>query len=275
MKQVMFIITSLLLAASFLLASCSEQIDSCPTPMVVDEAANPENPYDNVGKLHNLGLTAIANHPRFLLLTDEEAYNVATQAIFEASGIPFVPYNQIQHFAFYGTNKMVEDSSMQTNNVLSPTVTEKFMEMEDIVRCKGVDTTLTDTSDVAVITSYTKFHDEMVKFESGILNDSNLSTNDKQQVLGSASVARYSCAYWTIEVPKDPTNNWNQVLETNLTTGRTSGWWGNVWGWIKQNVAGVIATTAGDAIGFIGSGGNVGNAANASQKVAKYVKWQK
>ncbi|MFK8102002.1 MAG: hypothetical protein AB8G15_05750 [Saprospiraceae bacterium] len=181
---------------------------------------NPNNPYELVGKEHNLGSDAIAPTPDFENLSNEEAHNVAVQSMENNTGMELeLDYETVA--SIYENIDQEQPLVMSTqglheDNVVSDNAYEKLLQLEEMMA------TSENAEDLG---------NAILEFENTVLEESNLSEIDMKVVLGSSSIARYSLCYWmTASVDSD--NPWHSFVgdEGNGLAGAETRWW---WCWRK------------------------------------------
>lgn len=225
---------------------------SCNTP------ENADNLWDSVGIYHNQALeyviqesegqpksipTYIGYCNQFITNTFEKRVPDISSKLFSASSV----------------EKLLSDTSTFFNNTIdssrfSGSVKTYFKSMISILK----DTTDNNSFDYCFIKK------KVVEFENTIANDTNLSESEKDEILRTTSIARYSLFYW------------NNTFQSKLSGGESISvkkrkWWQ----WLIigiSDVAGGIAggiTTGPTVIGTVA--GVVAGAAGASSGAATLV----
>ena len=182
---------------------------------------NPNNPYEELGVQHNLGLDAIAASPEFGNLSTEEAYYVAFEAIANNMGVTEeMPFSEVES-AFDLLNSpepLLEVAAMLLAEE------EISQEAHDIII--QLDELFNNNPDPHV------FGIEVLSLEDAILQNGNLTTVELEILLGGTAVTRHSTCYW-ISAAMDPTSPWYPLLndgsvDGNIATDR------GFWDWVKE-----------------------------------------
>ena len=232
MKKIVIAATALLM----LFASCQKQEQRQISPKqttgstsgttarryAADDAANPSNPYDIIGYNHNVALqeTRDAWSPAAAKSTD--IYN-AIEFYYQNTGssTTLLPYSTL--------NPMV-------NSALADTPAEYHNYISGMSLSRSVKSYLTSINDVVFdnsFVSYDEFKTAVMVLEDQAIADPSLSNAEKQTVLESASVARYSMLYWQNEASGQNPPGSNPVIMRSI------------WGWAWR----IGYTAAGDVIG--------------------------
>lgn len=205
-------------------------------------AQNPENrnnEFDQVGVLHNeLVERAISEHTGKNLSLNEICN------IFE----DYV--NQSPEAREFGANKIdtqliedgVNDFPNQFRNVIkSINISTKAQTKAQELIDRMFEMAFADKEP-----NYSDVYNYVIAFETSIVSDKSLSSNDKKALLSGASIARYSTLMWK--------NHYSEKYN-NTTSKRKRRWWE----WVVIGVADVAGGIGGSSVGA-----TVGGAAAAS-----------
>lgn len=152
--------------------------------------ANPANPYDSVGYLHNLLLSGIQPCVgSFSPLTNQEISGciipMASKEGLNESGTPF-----------YLASLIVMDSKNDFRNIIA---NSRYSGQAKALLNQFVQTVKT-----AAINSngdYTSIKAAIMRYEQQISGNTALSNDEKAMILSVTSVARYSTYYWQFMLP--------------------------------------------------------------------------
>jgi len=197
----------------------------------IERAANPDNPYDYVGRLHFIGIDYVLSRatPQFESIVSEVNDFSATELMTKGAGVA-TPANiltqeqvdQIIHEAMsFDINIDNMSSSMLKNEVdrLEATITNLFENQEN--------------------GSYENIKSQIVRYEAQVVSNNSLLESEKRTVLEATSIFRYSTAQWEGAVPVLPVENVPVDIEANKIK-----WWQ----WIVIGLADVGGGVAGGAI---------------------------
>jgi hypothetical protein len=178
--------------------------------IVIENAKNPE---DNWGKQHNLGLDAIALKLQGINLAGKDTAKVILQLVLD--------YSKTQPSQYQDASKTVDELDAVTNfdperpylmDSLSASGQNLFREL--IIQMNKF------KPDIDIVT----FQNEVMALENKILNQA--SVQDRNYLLKSGAIARYSSAYWYAEFQKVLISNdlnaslWQKYTKTLYTNGR-------------------------------------------------------
>lgn len=225
---------------------------NCNTP------ANPDNVWDSVGIYHNQALDYVMQEASGQPKTISIYVGYSNQFITHIFSNR-VPDISSKLFSASSVEKLLSDTSTFFNYTIdnsrySQNVKDYFKKIILIIK----DT----TNDKSVDYCYIK--EEIVQLEDSVLNDSNLSQNEKDEILRVASVARYSFYYWNITFQ-------SKLIGGESISAKKRKWWQ----WLIigiSDVAGGIAggiTTGPTVVGTVA--GVVAGAAGASSGAATLV----
>lgn len=231
----------ILIAASvafIALSSCKKEADISNKPTASasiktqqkvwqDDAANPDNPYDDVGYWHNVAL----QDTRASWSTDASTFTTM--------------YNGIaSYITTTGSSYTLPDIRTMTTNANAmladtPTKYKNFIATTSLSsQAKTYENSLMDIMFNPNFASYADFKAACVQLESTVSADKTLSAADKQTVLSSASIARHSMIYWQNEAAGENGPGTNPVVMRSWL------------GWIWRGAF----TGGGDAAGFCAGG---------------------
>jgi hypothetical protein len=153
-----------------------------------DRAANPSNPYDSIGVIHN----------QVVDVTCTYIQKTGDKAIISIR-------NQVAGFfkARYGS-----DISHQLIDTYGR-FTKKFPNRQFTIAPKGIFSVAAESylnrvlgtiQSVKDASGYDTFKSAIVSIENLVIQDKNISANEQQHILMVSAVARYSMSYWLREV---------------------------------------------------------------------------
>lgn len=153
--------------------------------------ANPANPYDSVGYLHNLLLSEIQPCvASFSPLTNQEISGciipIASKEGLHESGTPF-----------YLASLIVKDSENDFRNIIE---NSRYSGQAKALLNQIVQ--IVKTSAINSNGDYTTIKAAIMRYEQQISGNSALSNDDKAMILSVTSVARYSTYYWQFMLPQ-------------------------------------------------------------------------
>ncbi len=191
--------------------SCTEQnisnAKSRPYESLYDTLAisNPLNSYDTIGIIHNNGLLYIENNIQNISCENYTSNIGYYSSSYILSNFPCEDSTEITNLSdslanFIDSNQgyCFMDSILNYYNLSSNV---KF-KLNNIIQ------TLKNNSDT---TNYSSYIILIKNWENTIINDNNINSNEKEQLLQFGSVARYSLYYWWT-IANSGSNPWNQVL---------------------------------------------------------------
>ncbi len=156
--------------------------------------SNPNNPYDNVGIMHNNGLDFVAKNMNLNLNSNKSAESLNLKVFsvvvkfMQQSRPSYQPCNDVIDFALKfrkngnhlkNINRLVEN--LFTKRSISNEGMEKFTEFFDAIN---------NNYDAIQLNNI------CIKYENKIVNNINLSKSEKEVILSSISVFKYSNFYW-------------------------------------------------------------------------------
>ena len=149
---------------------------------------NPQNPYDQIGKLHNDGLASVGNSIQWAKT------NTSPETIFSETGKFLDSQNMTRDFASsYQRAKGSFDAVLQKRQTtstddmtagLSPKATSYIKQATDAITNSSV-------PNPKIIAA------TFIRIESDVMSDASLSKDEQSAVLASLAVGRYSADYWT------------------------------------------------------------------------------
>ncbi|RBL90040.1 hypothetical protein [Chitinophaga flava] len=215
---------------------------------VIDDAANPANPYDKIGYIHN----------QSLLATKDISWNSKDQTFPRL----YVAYVSFANRNYPGTvipdqqsaNITSDELKADAANNLINTIAQAKLSVEGKAYMTKLVATVNqhDTTD-----TWDTYKQRIVTFEKDVLSDPRLPKVDAQYVLEAASVGRYSVLFWTNQyydgnpAGSNP-NEARFMVAVNNPAAR------GFWGWLKANwqplVRVALADLGGASGGWIGAG---------------------
>uniref|UniRef100_UPI004049B8A1 hypothetical protein n=1 Tax=Flavobacterium sp. TaxID=239 RepID=UPI004049B8A1 len=215
---------------------------------------NANNPYDEVGVMHNVVIEKVMFNASNLVTTDDYI-NYAKTVSNDVYGInasnTVIPTNtQIK--------TIIDDHSADFSNVISNSgySTQAQLKLTELVN-------LLLEADRDLSIDYNTLKRQIITFEDDLINDITLSNIEKQNILQMSSVARHSTHFW-YNIMLD-TIDYNETLSPNVAKKK---WWK----WAVVGVADVLGAIGGASFGsptgivaigmaVIGSAGASGGAA--------------
>lgn len=217
------------------------------------QASNSLNPDDSIGYLHNLGLQYILNNVAFGNLNDSTSYStgIGFCAIKfgkdKASSLSLVYNLSDLESIVNGYNNYNYNFSQVIQNEANIDSTVKTHLLSLIVN-------ITD-SNYAYINNYDSLKSKIVNWENGIIS-SNISSTDKDVLLSSSSILRYSLLAW-----------WNVQFPSNDSGYVTLGLFRKIVGVVLVAASDAVAGSVGAAIGGPAGAAVVGASASAAAVV--------
>jgi hypothetical protein len=199
MKKIFLPITFCLLAAATTFTSCKKTQDNtsnvkpsttAQTARDVDDAANPANPFDEVGYQHNEGLQntrSVWNTPG---RTFESVYTGEVNYIHQNVDNNVVPPDMT-----YLQNLYTQVNGDAANNDVNFINSTQLSPLAKTYANQMFSAALNPDPNA----DYFGVKAAIIQVETTIINDQNLSQSEKQQLLTSASVLRHSMLYWLNE----------------------------------------------------------------------------
>ena len=270
MKKFYISISALICSLSLItVISCSEQKGAAPeseqleqnyfsdlydlvSDVNIEKAANPDNPYDYIGQLHFQGINYILSHstPQY------SSYSAATEeflATLEINGTKAASAPVQNVLTKEQIDRIVEEAMslrINTSEKLSPAAQKEIIRLAE---------TIQDLFENPGDYSYERIKTQIMDFEEDIINDYGLMEGDKQIVLQTTSVFRYSTAQWEEALPGFSA----EIVPTGWTlNGKKLKWWQ----WLVVGIADAAGGALGTAIG--GPLGTAGGAVLASSGAA-------
>lgn len=211
----------------------------------VDDAANPDNPYDEIGVIHNQMLSATqavswgGKDRSFARL-------YAATVDYTKRNLPGTPIpDQVSLEAT--TKEIIADAPGLTKTIANAKLSSEGKSyMTRLVATLGETNDSTDTWD-----AYKK---RVIALESDVLKNARLPKEDAKYILEAASVGRHSVLFWTNQYydgnPAGSNANEARFLKGNIAAR-------GLWGWIKANwkqlVTVAVADVGGAAGGVLGA----------------------
>ena len=193
------------------------------------DISNPNNPFDFVGKYHNMGLDYVLNNYDTSIKGTYRGIKIGLLAK-DFVNANLTEINKEQTKAF----KIIQGKAGNTITDSCDIYLRYISKLADNI----------DTSNFSI------FIDSLMLLETKVLNDNNLNKTEKEIILGTTSVARYSTSYWST-----PHNN----MEFDIHHHHPS-WW-VVADILGGAIGGALASPTGVGIGagiaigaFLGSG---------------------
>ncbi len=155
--------------------------------------SNPENPFDEAGYHHNMGLAA--NLEAFLALdpseiTNDLLYGYGETYIVDVLRVDFTPYRPL----FYAPTSEVFDLARTDSDI--PEIIDQML-ASGIITPIMAEVSRAYYENVIPLPDDT-FYEASVLFEADVLN-SDIEEADKNVILGSLAVGRYSRGFWGAE----------------------------------------------------------------------------
>ncbi|WP_294213285.1 hypothetical protein [uncultured Chryseobacterium sp.] len=227
---------------------------------------NPENPLNNweeCGKKHNVILNYVITYQKTLDnsgLTNSEIADkciVASNNYFNQKYAQ--DYNNTQSpFTVDKIRSILNDGDNKFSNVI------QGMNASDKVKAKSSEliNMMYNLASTDKDTEYEDVKASIVSFESSIMNDASLSQAEKDQLLQTTSIARYSSYLWSTTIDKSDS--------VSSVTGKKK-WWK----WLVVAVCDLAGGAAGTAAGggVLSVAGAIAGAAGASSGGAALVDW--
>jgi hypothetical protein len=213
--------------------------------------ANPDNPFDSVGIIHNLALNDVKNSVGFSNSTINQRVNRANQYLSQQFGISAT-------FTISTITNIIADSSNSFNTTINNLSVSNNLRN----RLRNVVFLIKNNSD---FDNYCDLKNQIMILEQAVIDDNTLSTNEKNIFLKVSSIARHTLHYWT-------SIYWNEIgYDVNdplaSATERSKRPW---WKWV---VVGLCDVAGGIAGGGAGIAGVVAGAAGASSGASSLVDW--
>ncbi len=234
--------------------------------LAVKASDNPENPLNNweeCGKKHNVILNYVITYQKTLDnsgLTNSEIADkciVASNNYFNQKYAQ--DYNNTQSpFTVDKIRSILNDGDNKFSNVI------QGMNASDKVKAKSSEliNMMYNLASTDKDTEYEDVKASIVSFESSIMNDASLSQAEKDQLLQTTSIARYSSYLWSTTIDKSDS--------VSSVTGKKK-WWK----WLVVAVCDLAGGAAGTAAGggVLSVAGAIAGAAGASSGGAALVDW--
>ncbi|WP_157761389.1 hypothetical protein [Chryseobacterium camelliae] len=227
---------------------------------------NPENPLNNweeCGKKHNVILTYVITYQKTLDnsgLTNSEIADKCIMASNNYFNQKYAQdYNNTQSpFTVAKIRSILNDGDNKFSNVI------QGMNASDKVKAKTSELVnmMYNLASTDKNTEYAEVKARIVDFEAGIMNDASLSQAEKDQLLQTTSIARYSSYLWS--------NTIDHSDSVSSVTGKKK-WWKWVVVAVCDFAGGAAGTAAGG--GVLSVAGAIAGAAGASSGGAALVDW--
>ncbi|WP_294279834.1 hypothetical protein [uncultured Chryseobacterium sp.] len=227
---------------------------------------NPENPLNNweeCGKKHNVILNYVITYQKTLDnsgLTNSEIADKCIMASNNYFNQKYAQdYNNTQSpFTVDKIRSILNDGDNKFSNVI------QGMNASDKVKAKSSEliNMMYNLASTDKDTEYEDVKASIVSFESSIMNDASLSQAEKDQLLQTTSIARYSSYLWSTTIDKSDS--------VSSVTGKKK-WWK----WLVVAVCDLAGGAAGTAAGggVLSVAGAIAGAAGASSGGAALVDW--
>lgn len=248
----------------FLATSCNQNeqlipVESNPVSTVKTiSPTNTDNPFDEVGVIHNQGVAYFMKNYAGKKMTVSEIVSVTDKYLL--SNTSFTKNMRIG----------AENATFSTNSdKISDVLADKDNNFKNVVsKAECSDYAKTKLSTLFSITlsekenesaDYNLLHSKIIAFEKDILEDKKLSEEDRKLVLMSTSISRHSLYFWYTSIPKS-------------ANGRIARKW---WEWVLVGVADAAGGVAGAAVGsgVASAAGAVAGAVGASSGMASLLEW--
>lgn len=228
-----------------------------------DDPENPLNNWEECGKKHNVILTYVINYEKTLEnsgLTNSEIADKCIMASNNYFNQKYAQdYNNIQSpFTVDKIRSILNDGDNKFTNVIqSLSTSDKVKEKSSELINMMYNLASTDKD-----TEYADVKASIVDFENSIMNDASLNQEEKDQLLKTTSIARYSSYLWS--------NTIDKADSVSSVTGKKK-WWK----WLVVAVCDVAGGAAGTAAGsgVLSVAGAIAGAAGASSGGAALVDW--
>lgn len=265
MKYVIFIF------AILLFVGCEQPIVDSTTPIedkknlnTLIDPSNSNNPYDSSGYYHNLALDYIMQHNEEFGCDSATNVNALKTLLidFETEVLQSIPSNLVEDSInnifdeYFGYDIFLTPSQFQAKYNITGPVQNKLNQ-------------LINTAEL-ITNSYTleQVIDTIKNLESTWINDQYLTTNEKEILLRSSSILRYSFVYWN-NVFNNPLHIWHGAfLDCNIINKHSDVLLALDELSTAQKLFGICIS---DAIG--GAGGGILGAVTASAATSIYVFW--
>lgn len=152
----------------------------------VDDCANPQNPYDVAGYNHNMCLQATRSVWSAPNATAQDIHQAVSDYNMTHFQNPLTAA-EIQIADDVYADNINDFANIISNSALSPHGKDMATQMISL------------TSNLSTTVTYTDYKSIVVNFEARLMADNNLTDEDKETLLKSTSVARYSMCYWLNE----------------------------------------------------------------------------
>lgn len=227
---------------------------------------NPENPLNNweeCGQKHNVILNYVITYQKTLDnsgLTNSEIADKCIMASNNYFNQKYAQdYNNTQSpFTVDKIRSILNDGDNKFSNVI------QGMNASDKVKAKSSEliNMMYNLASTDKDTEYEDVKASIVSFESSIMNDASLSQAEKDQLLQTTSIARYSSYLWSTTIDKSDS--------VSSVTGKKK-WWK----WLVVAVCDLAGGAAGTAAGggVLSVAGAIAGAAGASSGGAALVDW--
>ncbi|HIR72448.1 MAG TPA: hypothetical protein IAB96_02800 [Candidatus Coprenecus pullicola] len=209
----------------------------------MERAANPDNPYDYIGRLHFQGIEYLLSHaePQFESLSTATDNFIASiyagtkaDTIYVENVLSKEQIDQIIHEAMSLT--------INTDDIPSPQLQNEFNRLS---------ASIADLFNNPGDFSYERIKSQIVSLESTVISNTSLPEAEKRTVLEATSVFRYSTAQWEAAVPLFQDDN----VPSYVKDKKKRKWWQ----WLVIGLADVLGGVAGGAVGSLvaNTGGGV------------------
>lgn len=216
------------------------------------DPANPKNNMDICGIRHNIVIEAVMNNSENLRTTDD--YVKYSNLVFHEK---FDNAYRIEDISTKTVTSILADSENNYSNVIesknfSKQTTAKLKELFALINDSKSDENLT----------YRAIRTKIIAFEDQILASTEMTEDDKNEVLKASSIARHTLFFWSQRFGDSSTVN---------SLGLKRRWWQWLVIGIADVAGGVAGATAGSPTGVGAVAGAVAGAAGASSGAASLV----
>lgn len=240
---------------SFSLTSCNDNLDNVND--VVLSPANPNNPYDYIGEMHNQALSLVMNHyDNTDKTTTKEMNSLVEQYSYQVTSM----HTQTRGTTIDQLDTMTEEEVLELladcDNNLVNFISSLSISSESKEKLTEIFSFVLESADDPDVT-HEKLNFKIVEFENNYLeimnSEGELDENDNLTVLAGTSTLRHSLSYW------EPI----MIDESAATRGRK--WWQ----WVIIAVAdagGALAGASGGPATAVSCGVSASSFANTLMK---------
>lgn len=193
--------------------------------------SNSKNEFDYVGRLHNELVDTYLKNNYSYKTNDELCKQINDIASKNKNFISMVGSNNYQFDA-----KIIDNGIIDFKNYFKNTINSQPLSEIGKQNSQKLVNYLFEKSFSKNNVTYKELFDYIVNYEDDILKNTNLSKLDKQILLSSSSVARYSLFFWD--------NHFNKNSSSQTTSSEGRSWWQ----WVVIGVCDVGGAIAGAAV---------------------------